>query len=138
MLILDTDHLAELERVTSSGRQLAQKLDESGDEIVTTIISAEEQLRGWLAQINRLRDPHRQIEAYGRLQGRLEFFAAWRLLPWDGPAATRLQSLQDQRVRVGTMDLKIACIALAHDGTLLSRNLRDFRKVPALKVENWL
>lgn len=36
------------------------------------------------------------------------------------------------------MDLKIASIAISHDAMLLSRNLRDFRKVPGLNVENWL
>jgi tRNA(fMet)-specific endonuclease VapC len=35
------------------------------------------------------------------------------------------------------MDLKIAAIALAHKATLLSRNLRDFSRVPDLKVEDW-
>jgi predicted nucleic acid-binding protein len=36
------------------------------------------------------------------------------------------------------MDLKIACIALEHDATLLSRNAVDLEKVPGLRVENWL
>jgi tRNA(fMet)-specific endonuclease VapC len=36
------------------------------------------------------------------------------------------------------MDLKIASIVLAHDATLLSRNLRDFQQVPNLRVEDWL
>lgn len=35
------------------------------------------------------------------------------------------------------MDLRIACIALVTSSTLLSRNLRDFRKVPGLAVEDW-
>jgi tRNA(fMet)-specific endonuclease VapC len=39
---------------------------------------------------------------------------------------------------IGTMDLKIASIALAHSATLLSANLRDFRQVPNLSVEDWL
>jgi len=34
--------------------------------------------------------------------------------------------------------LKIACISLAHDATLLTRNLMDFKPVPGLRVENWL
>jgi tRNA(fMet)-specific endonuclease VapC len=41
-------------------------------------------------------------------------------------------------VRIGSLDLKIACIALAHDSTLLTRNTTDFAKVPELQFENWL
>jgi tRNA(fMet)-specific endonuclease VapC len=36
------------------------------------------------------------------------------------------------------MDLKIAAICLAHDALLLTRNLVDFRRVPGLRVEDWL
>jgi tRNA(fMet)-specific endonuclease VapC len=38
---------------------------------------------------------------------------------------------------VGTMDLKIAAIALSRNATLLSANLADFRQVPRLKVLDW-
>jgi tRNA(fMet)-specific endonuclease VapC len=138
MLILDTDHLVEIDRGSPLGSALLERLDQSGEEVVTTIVSAEEQLRGWLAQINRHSDAHRQIEAYRRLQRRLDFFAAWRLLPWDNDAADRFRALRVDRIRIGTMDLKIASIALVWDGTLLSRNLTDFRKVPGLRVEDWL
>ena len=138
MLILDTDHLVEIDRGSTLGSAVLEKLDHSGEEVATTIISAEEQLRGWLAQINRLPDAHRQIDSYRRLQRRLDFFAAWHLLPWDADTADRFNSLRADRVRIGTMDLKIASITLARDGTLLSRNLADFRKVPGLRVEDWL
>ncbi len=138
MLVLDTDHLVELDRGSAEGVALRRKLEDANDEIATTIISAEEQFRGWLAQIHRQRDPRRQIEAYQRLQRRIDFFAAWNVLPWDMASADILQDLRGQRVRIGTMDLKIASIVLAHDATLLSRNLRDFRQVPGLRVEDWL
>jgi tRNA(fMet)-specific endonuclease VapC len=138
MLVLDTDHLVELDRGSASGAVLQRKLEEAGDEVATTIISAEEQFRGWLAQIHRQRDPHEQIAAYQRLHRRIEFFAAWHVLPWDTAAADILQELRRQRIRIGTMDLKIASIVLAHDVTLLSRNLRDFHQVPGLQVEDWL
>jgi len=36
------------------------------------------------------------------------------------------------------MDLRIASIALEYNAAVLTRNLVDFTKVPALKVENWL
>jgi tRNA(fMet)-specific endonuclease VapC len=41
-------------------------------------------------------------------------------------------------VRIGTMDLKTASIAIAHDALLLTANRRDFEKIPGLKFENWL
>jgi predicted nucleic acid-binding protein len=47
-------------------------------------------------------------------------------------------SLKFLRQQVGTQDLKIACICLANDATLLTRNLADFQPVPGLRVESWL
>jgi tRNA(fMet)-specific endonuclease VapC len=36
------------------------------------------------------------------------------------------------------MDLRIASIALANNGTLLTRNLKDFERIDGLKLRNWL
>ncbi len=41
-------------------------------------------------------------------------------------------------VRIGSMDLKIACVAMAHDATLLTRNVRDFAEASSLRFENWI
>ena len=46
--------------------------------------------------------------------------------------------LRRERIRIGTQDLKIASIALHTGALLLSANLRDFEKVPGLRVEDWL
>lgn len=108
-------------------------------EVAATIISAEEQLRGWLAQIHRAHsDPHAAIPAYDRLQRRLEFYASWLVLPWDEASADLFLALRSQRVRIGPMDLKIACIAITRDATLLSRNKNDFSRVLGLRFDNWL
>jgi len=64
-------------------------------------------------------------------------FCAIPLIAFDQAAAAIVQRLQKQRIRIGTMDLKIASIALAQDATLLSRNVADFEKVPGLRVEDW-
>jgi tRNA(fMet)-specific endonuclease VapC len=93
----------------------------------------------WAAQIHRLHaDPHAQIHAYARLKRRLEFYAGWNVLPWDEGSARRFVSFRQHRLRIGSMDLKIACIALAHEATLLTRNTADFAQVPGLRIENWL
>jgi tRNA(fMet)-specific endonuclease VapC len=138
MLVLDTDHLVELDRLSSEGLALVERLEAATEDVATTIISAEEQFRGWLAQIRRQHDPHKQIAAYQRLGRRIEFFSAWNVLQWDTAAADIFQDLRRQRVRIGTMDLKIASIVLSRNATLLSRNVRDFQQVPGLTVEDWL
>lgn len=53
-------------------------------------------------------------------------------------AADHFVTLRKSGIRVGTMDLKIASIALANDALLLSANLIDFERVPGLRLENWL
>jgi tRNA(fMet)-specific endonuclease VapC len=45
--------------------------------------------------------------------------------------------LMTRRFRVATMDLRIAAIALANNSVLLTRNVRDFGKVPGLTTEDW-
>ena len=139
MLILDTDHLGEFDEASVAGARLNQRLLATREELAATIISVEEQFRGWAAQIHRLHaDPHAQISAYARLKRRLEFYADWKVLPWDSRSADLFVNLRSQSLRIGSMDLKIACIALTHDATLLSRNTADFSKVPGLRIENWL
>ena len=59
------------------------------------------------------------------------------MLDFDEPAASELRQLTRLKIRIGTPDLKIASIALANDATLITRNLRDFRKVPGLRAEDW-
>ena len=57
---------------------MADSLDQ---DFVTTAITLEEQLRGWLAQINRNQDVVKQIPAYDELTGLIEFFGFWTFCP---------------------------------------------------------
>lgn len=59
------------------------------------------------------------------------------VLPFDAGAIVVFDELRVQRVRLATMDLRIAAIALSHDLVLLTRNINDFNKVPGLVSENW-
>jgi len=108
------------------------------DELVcTTIISFEEHMRGWLGQIAAARKPARQVLAYARLQLLLRQYQSRDVLPFDDAAAEVFVLLQRQRIRIGTMDLRIGAIAIAYDALLVSRNLQDFKMIPNLRVEDW-
>lgn len=139
MFVLDTDHLTFLEHGQSGeAERLRMRLSGLGDaEIAVTIVSFEEQTRGWLAYLARARTLTQQVEAYARLRRMLENYRLIPLLDFDATAAVEFQRLSRARVRIGTMDLKIAAIALAHDATLITRNVSDFRKVSGLRVEDW-
>lgn len=140
MIFLDTDHLTVLMYPESEQHdRLAERMRTSNDsDFATTIINAEEMLRGWLAEINRRPAPWKQIPAYERLLRLLVFLRPFKLIDFDERAADEFERLRKAKVRIGSMDLKIACIAVVHDVLLLSANLRDFQQVPGLRVENWL
>lgn len=138
MYVLDTDHLSELISESGPGDLLRVRLAQLDDEVASTIVSFEEILRGWLAAIHHQPKPQNQIRAYERLFDVLDAFDDWDVFPWDGKSVAIFEELLTLRLGVKTMDLKIAAIAIQNDATLLSRNLKDFVRVPGLVVEDWL
>ena len=136
MLILDTDHLTLLERGGGDALVLQMRLGQASDRgIATTIITRDEQMRGWLSRAAQADTAEKLVVAHSRLQTHIETFRDALILPFDNTAAVHFESLRRQHVRVGTMDFRIA--AMASDATLLTRNLRDFSKVPGLRAEDW-
>lgn len=138
MLVLDTNHLREMEVFSVPGMRLIAKLRAANQDLAITAVTVEESLRGWLAEIRRHPQPRLQITAYARLIKSVESNAKWTILPWDEDSARVYDDLLVKRIRIGTQDLKIAAITLAHDATLLTRNKGDFAQVPGLRFENWL
>jgi tRNA(fMet)-specific endonuclease VapC len=139
MVVLDTDHMSVLERNTQPGSTTlrAHLAHLPPDEVVTTIISYEEQMRGWMAHLAQSQAVAQQVVAYGRLLQHLDNYRRIPILTFDEAAAVVFQRLRRTRLRVGTMDLKIAAIVLSRDALLLSKNLTDFGQVPGLQVEDW-
>jgi tRNA(fMet)-specific endonuclease VapC len=139
VFILDTDHVSLLERGESrESDRLKARLNGLDDaDVAVTIITFEEQARGWLAYLARARNLSKQVDAYARLRRLVENYRFIPLLDFDAKAAAEFQRLSNARPRIGSMDLKIASIALANGATLVSRNLGDFRRVPGLVVEDW-
>jgi tRNA(fMet)-specific endonuclease VapC len=139
MLILDTNHYRDLAFKSAIGLALAEKLFQAGEQVSLTVISADEVLSGWLKEVRGQRFQDGEVIAYRDFQEGLEALSDWFLLPWTPGAVGHFNRLRNvDKLRVGTMDLRIASIALEHDAKVLTRNLVDFEKVPGLRVENWL
>jgi tRNA(fMet)-specific endonuclease VapC len=127
-----------LDERNSQNAVLKARLKAADDRLAIPIVGIEEQLRGWLAKIHSVHDPHRQIVPYLRLLRIFTFLREWPILEWNEPAADHFSRLKSLRQRIGTQDLKIACTALAYDALRLTANLRDFEQVPGLRAEDWL
>ena len=137
-VVFDTDVVVLLQKAARDPQSdVWKRLGEYNEELAITIVTAEEQMRGWLALIQRLRNPHDQVQAYERLHSLFGFYAEWPVLPWDSAAADVLVELRKRKIRVATMDLKIASIVLSRNDTLVTGNLRDFGRIPGLRVEHW-
>lgn len=65
-----------------------------------------------------------------------------KVLPFDRRSAVVYGELRADLERrgtpVGDSDTRIAAIALVHDLTVVTANVRHFERVPGLAVENWL
>lgn len=133
--VLDTDHVSLYQR---QHPLVCHRINGTPTiQLAVTIISFEEQVAGRFMQIQRARNLIELVSAYQLLQGALEYFTKQQVLPFDETAALYFQQLQQQRLRVGTQDLRIAAIALANRCTVVTRNRRDFERVPGLSVADW-
>lgn len=139
MVVLDTDHLSLVEwRSGTDAASLRRRLREVDPaSVVSTIISFEEQMRGWLTQLAKARTIAQQVTAYSRLSRHVAVFREVPLLEFDERAAAEFQRLRRSYRRIGSMDLKIAAIVLVQSATLLTRNLGDFGKIDGLVAEDW-
>jgi tRNA(fMet)-specific endonuclease VapC len=127
MYVLDTDHLSVLERGGAGSQRLLLRLATvNPNEVLATIISYEEQTRGWLSYVAKARTVEGQVEAYKQLKRQLTNYCAIPILEFDGQAGQEFQRLKELYPRLGTMDLKIAAIALVNQAILLTRNSSDF------------
>ena len=100
-------------------------------------INIEESMRGRLAPLGRVLLGAKHVEAYRRLVDAEEMFRLFPLVPFDAASENEFQHLRASRLHVGTLDLKIAAIALTNGLTVLTRNRRDFGRVPGLALEDW-
>lgn len=137
--LLDTDHISFLQR--RSGPEYATLLARIAlhqpMDFAFSIVSFHEQVMGAHSFIARSQRPADTVRGYNLLMEIISGFSKAPVLSFDAGSAAIFESLRAQRVRIATMDLRIAAIALSRDLVLLTRNISDFSKVPGLATEDW-
>ena len=128
--LLDTNIISDLVRRPRG--PVAGRIAEVGEDSICTSIVAAAELRYGAVKSNS-----RQLsERVGLLLSALE------ILPLEPPADQRYAEVRHHLARqgspIGPNDLLIAVHALTANLTLVTANTREFERVPALHVENWL
>lgn len=133
LYVLDTDHVTlhqnKHPKIMSKLRSYAPT------DLAVTAITIDEQMRGRLAQLKK---PGKNISvAYERLITTTRYFCDLTVLPFDYNAQERYQWLQSQKIHIGAMDKRIAAIVLERNGVLVTRNRKDFERIPGLQFVDW-
>jgi tRNA(fMet)-specific endonuclease VapC len=136
--LLDTDHLSILQRKAGPEylRLATWMAQSAAQDFGCCVVSLHEQVLGAHAFLNQARNSAGLIHGYQFLERLPRDYLAFTLLPFDGPSAAIYDRLLRQNLRIGTMDLRLASIGLSRSLTVLTRNLRDFGRVPGLSIED--
>lgn len=138
MYVLDTDTLT---RLHAGHPKVSERIQHHGDsELATTIITKVELLRGRFEFLLKAANGADLLKAQAWLDRTESLLAELVIVPFDAAAATEFDLLRasSKLRKVGRADLLIASIALARRAVVVTRNLRDFRRIPQLTVTNWV
>lgn len=138
MHILDNDTITHLHAGHPKVIGSLQKLDDP--DVGITIITKIELLRGrfdFLLKAANGRELNRAQQLLDRTE---ELLSQIVVLPIDERSGIQFETLQKTTKlrKIGHADILIASIALAHRATLVTRNVRHFRKIQGLIVTNWV
>lgn len=137
--LLDTDHISFLQRRSGSEylKLSARIAQQPPTDFAFSIISFHEQVIGAHTFIVNSKTPADTVRGYTLLREIIQGFSVVTILHFDAGASAIFEGLRAQRIRISTMDLRIAAIALSLNLVLLTRNMSDFSRVPNLITEDW-
>jgi tRNA(fMet)-specific endonuclease VapC len=138
MYLLDTDTLTHLHAGNSN---VVERLKSVLDiEVGITIITKVEILRGRIDYLLKAETGANLLKAQELLFRTEALLNDLAIVPINQAASIefdRLRSVSKFR-KIGRADLLIASITLANRAILVTRNLRHFKQIPGLRVENWV
>jgi tRNA(fMet)-specific endonuclease VapC len=104
-----------------------------------TVVTQIEVLTGRYDALVKAEDGARLLRAQHVLGLTFQHMGQFPITSFNSGAAAEFDRLRQSKglKKIGRRDLLIASIALGNRARLVSRNLKDFRKVPGLQVENW-
>jgi tRNA(fMet)-specific endonuclease VapC len=137
MYFLDTDTLTLAHAGHARVSDQLRRVDPN--EVAITVITRIEILQGRFAAVLKASHGEQLLRAHELLQRSDQRLRMLEIIPLSVAAAAEFDRLRQSKKlkKLGRGDLLIASITLADRATLVTRNVRDFRQIPGLQVENW-
>lgn len=133
--LLDTDHISLVERGHSALRARLEAVPP--ETVAVSVVTVEETLRGRLAILSRRTPGVSRVHAYAKLMETVRFYCSVPVVPFDEEAEREFETLRARKIRIGSLDLRIAATARVRGLILVTRNRGDFQQVPGLSIEDW-
>lgn len=128
--VLDTDCLT---HYIYGHPQLTARIGAQPREVALTVVTVQELFTGWYRMILKARPR----AAHQNLADSVDVVRDFPILTFTDAAMDRYEQLRALRINVGKMVLRIAAIVLDAGATLVTRDRRDFDRVPGLVLDDW-
>ena len=135
IFVLDTDILSLYQR--NHAPVLNAISAHATDQLSISTVSVEEQISGWSALARSARTSQRREQASLFIAALVRSWNRFALAPFTMQSMVRYDSILKLKLNVKHNDLRIAAIALELGATVVTRNIRDFGRVPGLSIEDW-
>lgn len=137
--LLDTDHLSILQKSKGQDYEnLSNRMERLPiSEFAISIVTVHEQFLGSNVYISRSQSSTDLVRGYEFMNKLMRSFKVIPVIEFDDLAATIFYDFKSRKIKLATMDLRIAAIAMSKQLVLLTRNHKDFVKVPGLIIEDW-
>ena len=139
MTIFDTDTVTLL--AYGRNEKLNRRVEalDASEPLGVVVVTWMEILQGRFAGLLKAANEQELATAMQRFRASREHLGQFEVLEVNVDAAQRFEQLRGQKKlkKMGRADLLIACIALAHEALLVTRNTAHFKPVVGLRVENW-
>jgi tRNA(fMet)-specific endonuclease VapC len=136
--ILDTDSVS---LFLEGNIQISERAASEFPDVAITIITVQEIFNGWAGRINDPSHASQLVWLYTKLWRTIEFFKKVMILNFTEAAQTCHQNLLPENKILAKKrlekDMRIAAIALANNGIMVTRNHKDFSLIHNLPIEDW-
>jgi tRNA(fMet)-specific endonuclease VapC len=138
MILFDTDTVTHFSYGNANVRR---RIEAAADEqLAIAIITRNEILRGRADSLLKAANEEELRKAAERFRQAEELLADFVVVGFDDHAIEHFGKLRKQKSlkKMGRADMLIACIALANDALLVTRNTKDYQGITGLRIENWV